>query len=314
MDRIATNSTYNSLLINLMQAEIAQTTAGSQLSSTEKATDLKGYGTGAEALTAMQATSTQVAGFLSNAQTVSAKLATQDSALNEVASSAGDVIQNITQALATGNGTGLMQSLQNAFSSAIEGLNTTFNGEYLFAGGQVHTPPTSAATLSDLTSAPSIASLFHNDQRQISTQIDANTTISTGFLGDQVGTPLFTALQTIEAYDQGPNGPFNGPLTTAQQTFLTQQLAGLKTVQSNLNVVVGQNGLAQNEVTNAQNDLGQRQTMLQGLIGNQTQADLAKASTDLQQAQLAIAASGKVFQALNQSSLLNTLQSSPQIA
>jgi len=312
MDRIATNSAYNQVLINLMQAEIAQTNAGNQLASTEKATNLEGYGTGAEALTAMQATNTQVTGFLNNTQTVAAKLATQDSALNQVAGSAGDVIQSITQSLASGDGTGLMQALQNAFSTAIEGLNTTFNGEYLFAGGQVNTPPTSATQLSDLTAGP-ITSLFHNDQRQISTQIDANTTISTGFLADGVGTPLFTALQTIQAYVNA-NGSFNGTLTVAQTQFLTQQLAGLKTVQDNLNTVVGQNGLAQNEVTNAQSDLGQRQTMLQGLIGNQTQADLAQASTNLQQAQLSIQAAGKVFSSLNQASLLNTLQSSPGIA
>jgi flagellar hook-associated protein 3 FlgL len=312
MDRIATNSAYNQVLINLMQAEIAQTNAGNQLSSTEKATNLEGYGTGAEALTAMQATNTQVTGFLNNTQTVSAKLATQDSALNEVAGSAGDVIQAITQSLASGDGTGLMQALQNAFSTAIEGLNTTFNGEYLFGGGQVNTPPTSATQLSDLTAGP-ITGLFHNDSRQISTQIDANTTIQTGFLADGVGSPLFTALQTIQAY-VNTNGTFNGTLTTAQAQFLTQQLSGLKTVQDNLNTVVGQNGLAQNEVTNAQNDLGQRSTMLQGLIGNQTQADLAQASTNLQQAQLSIQAAGKVFDSLNQASLLNTLQSSPGIA
>jgi flagellar hook-associated protein 3 FlgL len=312
MDRIATNSAYNQVLINLMQAEIAQTNAGNQLASTEKATNLEGYGTGAEALTAMQATNTQVTGFLNNTQSVSAKLATQDSALNQVAGSAGDVIQGITQSLASGDGTGLMQALQNAFSTAIEGLNTTFNGEYLFAGGQVNTPPTSATQLSDLTPGP-ITSLFHNDTRQISTQIDANTTISTGFLADQVASPLFTALQTIQAYVNA-NGTFNGTLTVAQTQFLTAQLSGLKTVQDNLNTVVGQNGLAQNEVTNAQNDLGQRQTMLQGLIGNQTQADLAQASTNLQQAQLSIQAAGKVFDSLNQASLLNTLQSSPTIA
>jgi flagellar hook-associated protein 3 FlgL len=201
-----------------------------------------------------------------------------------------------------------MQGLQDAFGSAVEGLNTTFNGEYLFAGGQVNTPPTSAATLSDLTSAPSIPSLFHNDQRQISTQLDSNTTANTGFLADQVGTPLFQALQTIQAYVQA-NGPFTGTLTSAQQAFLTQQLTGLKTVQTNLNTVVGQNGQVQNEVTTAQNDLTQRQSMLQGLIGTATQADVAKASADLQQAQLSIAAAGKVFQTLNASSLLNTLSS-----
>ena len=80
------------------------------------------------------------------------------------------------------------------------------------------------------------------------------------------------------------------------------------------NNVVAQNGQAQNEVTNTQGALTQRQTMLQGLVGNITTADLAQASTNLQQAQLSIQAAGQVFQALNNSSLLNILQPTPAIA
>jgi flagellar hook-associated protein 3 FlgL len=307
MDRISTSNAYGSVLANLMAAEVAQTTAGNQLSSSEKATDLKGYASGAETLAAMQAANTQVGGYLSETQTVSAKLSVQDTALNEVAGAAGSAIQAITQTLASGNGTTLMQALQDSFSSAVEGLNSTFNGEYLFSGGQVTTQPVSATNLSDLTSAPSIASLFHNDQRQISSQINQNTTINSGFKADQVGTPLFQAFQAIEAYAQGPNGPFSGTLTTAQKTFLTAQLASFNTVQSNLNNTVAQNGLMQNEVTGAQADLGQRQSMLTGLISDATSADVAKATTDLQQAQLSIQAAGQVFQSLKATSLLNTL-------
>ena len=47
--------------------------------------------------------------------------------------------------------------------------------------------------------------------------------------------------------------------------------------------------------------------MVQGLIGDQTQADVAQAATNLQQAQLSIQAAGQVFQALNAASLLNSL-------
>ena len=122
MDRIATNSAYNSVLNNLMAAEIAQNTAGNQISSTEKASDLKGYGTGAETLTALQATTTQVTGYLTNTQNVSAKLSTQDDALNEVAGGAGSALQAVTQAIASGNGTTLMSSLQDALSSAVTTL------------------------------------------------------------------------------------------------------------------------------------------------------------------------------------------------
>jgi len=313
MDRISTASAYNQVLNNLLTAEVTQSTAGAQLSSNEKASDLQGYGTQAESLTALQATGTQVTGYLNNTQTIAAKLATQNTALGEVAGAATSAVQSITQAIASENGTTLMSQLQDALGSAIDGLNTTYNGEYLFAGGQVNTQPVSATSLGSLTSAPSISSLFNNDQRGTTVQLDQNTTISTGFLADQVGTPLFTALQNIEAYVQA-NGPFNGTLTSAQTTFLSAQISGLDTVQTNLNNVVAQNGQAQNEVTNAQTDLTSRQTMLQNLIGDITSANVAQATTNLQQAQLSIQAAGQVFQALNASSLLGSLTAVPALA
>ncbi|HEY1752192.1 MAG TPA: flagellin [Caulobacteraceae bacterium] len=314
MDRISTSSAYNAMLTNLMNAEIAQTNAGNQLTSSEKSTNLKGYGTGAETLTALQATNTQVGGYLTNTQNLGAKLATQDTALNEVAGAATSAIQSITQSIASGNGTSLMTQLQDAFNAASEGLNSTYNGEYLFGGGQVNTQPVSATSISDLTSAPSISSLFHNDQRGTTAQLDQNTSISTGFVADQVGTPLFQALQAIQAYAQGPNGPFSGTLTSQQAGFLSSQISNLDSVQTALNNVVAQNGQAQTEVTNAQASLTSRQTMLQGLIGNVTDADIAKATTNLQQAQLSIQAAGQVFQALNNSSLLNSLGAVPSVS
>jgi flagellar hook-associated protein 3 FlgL len=313
MDRISTASAYSQALQNLMQSELAQTKAGQQLSTNETATDLAGYGTGAETLTAMQATQTQVTGYLNNATTIAAKLSTQDSALNEVAGSATSAVQAITQSIASGDGTSLMQQLQDAYSNAVEGMNSTYNGEYLFSGGQVNTPPVNSSTLASLTSAPSISSLFTNDQRTQSAQLDQNTTISTGFLASSVGTPLFTALQAIVAYNQGPNGPFTGTLTQAQSQFLSSQIDGLNTVQTGLNNVVAQNGLAQDEVTNTQSALSSRQTMMQQLIGNVTDANLAQATTNLQQAQLAIQAAGQVFQSLNATSLLSSLSAVPSL-
>jgi flagellar hook-associated protein 3 FlgL len=314
IDRVSTAGAYNAVLANLMQAEVSETNAGNQLSTTEQASDLQGYGGNAEALMALQGTTTQVTGFLNNSQTVSAQLATQNTALTEVASAATSASQAITGALAENSGTSLMSSLQDALSSAVDGLNTTFNGQFLFAGGQVNTQPVSASSLSDLTAAPSIGGLFNNDQRVATTQLDANTSISTGFLASDVGTPLLTALQSIEAFNQGPNGPLTGTLTSVQATFLTSQIANLSTVQTNLNDVVAQNGQAQSEVTNVQSSLTSQQTMLQGLVGNITDANLAQASTNLQQAQLSIEAAGQVFQALNASSLLNSLSATPALA
>jgi len=48
MDRVATSTAYGAVLLNLMQTEARQNQIGQQLSTGQVATDLKGYGTGAE--------------------------------------------------------------------------------------------------------------------------------------------------------------------------------------------------------------------------------------------------------------------------
>ncbi|MFI4934495.1 MAG: flagellin [Caulobacterales bacterium] len=307
MDRVATSTAYGTMLANLMASEVRQTIAGDQLSSTKVANDLKGFGANSETLVALQTTNNQVSGYLAQTQQIASKLSIQDQALNQVASAAQSASLSISNAIATGNGDLLMASLQNQFQSAVQGLNTTFNGEYIFSGGQVTTQPVSSTQLSDLT-AGTIPGQFHNDQQQLTSNLDGSTTINSGFLADQVGTPLFTAFQSVEAYVQA-NGPFTGQLTPAQTAFLSGVVTSFNAADTQLNDTTGQNGQMQAQVTTAQSALTQRQTMLGGLISNITDVNLAQASTDLQQAQLSVQAAGQVFNSLKAASLLNTLTS-----
>jgi len=255
----------------------------------------------------MQAANTQVSAYYDQTKVVGEKLSVQDQAMQQIAGAGTSARQAIANVVAAGDGSTLMQSLEAAFKTAIAGINTTYDGQYLFSGGESDTPPTSAKSLSDLTSAPSIQSLFQNGQFVTSTQLDSSTSVDTGMLADKIATPLFTALQNIQAYANGPNGPFSGPLTAEQTAFLQSQLAPFDTVNQGLTEAAAQNGVTQKQVDDAQTNLGQQQTMLAGLLGDTTNADLAKASTDLQQAQLALQASGQVLLALRSSSLLNIL-------
>ncbi|MBS0409595.1 MAG: flagellin [Proteobacteria bacterium] len=309
MTRIATANAYSAVLDNLMAAQQRQIDAGSQVSSQKKATDLKGYAASAETLAALQSVQSSVTGYLDQSDVLSNKLSTQDLALNQMADSANGASQAIKDALASGSGDTVMQALQGFFQNAVGALNTKFDGRYVFAGGQVNTQPVTATSLSNLTSAPSIASLFKNDQYVTTNQLDESTTIQSGFLADKLGTNLFNAFKAIEAYDQGPNGPFTGQLTQAQTTFLQSQIASFDTEGTNLTNVAGQNGLMQNQVDSANKDLTSRQTMLTQLVGKITDVDVAKAASDLQQAQFSVQAAAQVFASLKSSSLLNLLPS-----
>ncbi|HEY5409720.1 MAG TPA: flagellin, partial [Caulobacteraceae bacterium] len=84
MDRVTTFSAYNSVTSSLLNAESRQNQADIQVSSGKVASDLKGFGANAEALTAAQALQTRVTGYVQTATKVSSQLDAQDTALTEV--------------------------------------------------------------------------------------------------------------------------------------------------------------------------------------------------------------------------------------
>ena len=309
MDRVTTFSAYNSVITNLLAAENRQNQADIQVSSGKVASDLKGFGSNAEALTAAQALKTRVDGYVQTATNVSSQLSAQDSALSEVSNAGQSARQAIAQAIAGGSANGLMASIQSAFSQSIDGLNAQYNGAYLFSGGRVTTPPVNAQNLTDLTSPPA-GGIFQNDQLAATTKLNESTTLNTGMLASNIATPLFNAFQALETLNQGPNGPLSGPLTAAQTTALTGLLQTFDAANQGMIQTVAQNGLIQNQVDAMQSVQTQRQTDLATTIGDMADVDMGQASAQLSQAQTALQASARVFLSLQNTSLLNFLGSS----
>ncbi|HEX2817865.1 MAG TPA: flagellin [Phenylobacterium sp.] len=307
MDRISTAGSYSAILANLMAAEGRQNNAENRVSTQKNGTDLKAYANQAETLTAMKSVDARITQYQAGNTQIAAKLSTQDQALSTVADSATAVRQAIADALASGDAGVLMQQVGNQFSTAVNGLNAQFDGKYLFAGGKITTAPVSATQLSDLTTGPPIASFFQNDSLQVKAKLDDSTTVNTGQLASNLATPMMNAFQAIQAFDQGAGGPLNGPLTAAQQAFLTTQLTNWAGVATNLTTQTAQNGLVQKQVDDVATNLVTQQNTLTSMIGGITDADMAKAATDLANAQLSVQATAKVLQALQSDSLLTLL-------
>lgn len=312
MDRVTTYNNYAHATANLMAAEVQQNQVTQEVSTGKVANSLEGFGMNAEALTAAQSLLTQVSGYVQNAATVTNQLSAQNVALTQVAGAGTNAQQAIAQALASGSAEGLMQSLQSYFGQAVDGLNTQYNGQYLFSGSKVTTPPVAAQQLSDLTSPPPTG-VFQNDQQPTNTRLDESTSIQTGMLASNVGGNLFNAFQAIEAYDQGPNGPLTGTLTAAQSSFLTGVLQSFQQANQGLTDTQAQNGLVQNQVSDAQSTQQQRQTALTNIVGSMADADMAKAAQQLSEAQTAVQASAKIFASLQNDSLLNFLSGTSAI-
>jgi flagellar hook-associated protein 3 FlgL len=307
MSRVATANNYSSVLANLMQAQVRQHEANTQVSSQKNAYDLKGYAKQAETLLATRSIQTKVDGYLEQGDALTSKLQAQELALTQAADAAQGSRQAIAEAIATGRGEGLMSEISSWFSSAADSLNAKFGGRYLFSGGQVDTAATTATQITDLTAAPTVASVFQNDGIKPVNQLDESTTIETGFLASDVGTSLFTAFRQVQAYVEA-NGDFTGQLTPAQETFLQGMLDDFESARSTVTDVAARNGLIQNRVDKTMANQEERKTMLEGMVGKITDADMPLAITKLEQAQVAVQASAQVFNMLSQSSLLTLLR------
>jgi flagellar hook-associated protein 3 FlgL len=306
MQPISTSANWNNALLYLDQAESAQNTDELQVSSGEVSQTLGGYGETAQSITSMEATQTQLQGFISSGNAVTNNLTAQATALTQVANGGSGALSAVDQAISSGSGQGLMQTLQTEYQQVVGGLNSQNNGVYIFGGGSTQAP-VSATTLTSLSALASPSAAFQNGQFVSSAQIDQTTTIQTGMLASDVGTSLLTVFQNIAAYDAGPNGPLSGTLTTAQTDFLESQVTALTNANTTVTDYQAQNGEAQKTVTNTITDQQNQATTLQNLIGDSTDVNMATALSNLSQAQTAVSASAQVLASLQSDSLLKYL-------
>lgn len=308
MTRVSTVQNYNIMTANLMKAQIRQNEVGGQVSSQKVASDLKGYAKNAEMLTAMRGTQTRINGLVEQNKLVNNRLEMQDTGIGKVADSTKAAREAVANSLAAGNATTLMQELQAAFGNIVQGLNTKSNGLYVFSGAKTDTATTSATKMSDLTTAPDVSDLFHNDDYIATNRVDEQTSAKTGVLGDEIGTKTFEVFKEIQAYVDA-NGPFTGNLDDTQVDFLKGLLSDFDGAYKDIVDIQGKNGVTQKRFESATTDLSNQADTLTIMVGGITDVDMADAVTRLQAAQLAVQASAQVFSSLQQSSLLNVLRS-----
>lgn len=305
--RVATYGNYQSALLDLMAAQTRGAEAQQRVSTQKNATDMTGFGRQSEVLTALKGSQSRLQGFIDASKAVTARLETQDLAMNQVNDGIGYVREAIANALATDSLDSLMQELEGAFQAIRGGLNMRHQGDYLFAGASSSTLPVAADTLGDMAAAPAVADLFANDTLKTASRVAEGTTMQTGFLADELGTEVMTILRDIQAFHTGPDGPLAGKATDAQKAFLTTQLTRIQDAGGAMVDKIARNGSMANQVENLTDNQQAQIDSLQGLVSDRTDADMARAITDLELSQIAIQASAQVVSQLRQVSLLNFL-------
>ncbi len=328
MTRVSTMGNYQSALLDLMKAQGRQQLAQDRLDSEKIATDSKGYGRASQNITALKATQSRLAGFVASGEAVEARLASQDIALTRVGDGGTGAREAIANAIAAGRLEGLMGELQGHFQTMQSGLNFSHQGQFLLGGGLGDTPPATADSLAALAAAPDVASVFGNDRQAQKSRIGEATTLTTGFLADDVGAALTEVFRNIQRYQNGDPVTVDGvtytpavvpPRTTAAgnidgspsdevTAFLTKQMQLLDKANVAVTGATARNGLMQNQVKDALDGHQAQQTSLTKMLDTKTGYDPAQAITDLQLADVAIQASAQVIVSLKSTSLLDLLR------
>ncbi len=308
MTRVATFGNYQSALLDLMSAQARAAEAQERVATQKNATDLTGFGRQSETLTALKGSQSRIQGFIDTSAAVSARLTTQDLALGQVKDAITGVRDAVGSAISTDSGALLMLELDGHFQSARGGLNMRHHGGYLFAGNSTATTPVAATSLAELAAAPDVASLFSNDTLKTASRVAEGTTLETGFLADELGTDILGILRDIQTFHATPgSGPLAGKLTAPQKAFLSTQLARLEQAGTAVVDKMARTGSLAKQVESITDGHEAQKAALDELVAGRTDADMAKAITDLQLSQVAIQASAQVISQLRQVSLLNYL-------
>ena len=307
MIRVATFGNYQAALLDLMNAQLRGAEAQERVSTQKIATDLNGFGRQSETLTARKGARSRIQGFIDTAEAVTARLTTQDLALTRVGDGVAGIRQAVANVLATDYAGSLMQELEGHFQAIRGGLNMRHHGNHLFSGAKVNTPPVTVGSLAELQAAPDVASIFANDDLRTVSRVAEGTELRTGFLAEDVGTDVMEILREIQNFHTGADGPLDGRLTQPQKEFLEGLLGRLDAAATAVVEKTAQTGLMHNQVEDLTKAHESQLLSLDELVSKRTDADMAKAVTDLQLSQIAIQASAQVIGQLRQVSLLNYL-------
>lgn len=321
MTRVASFGNYQSALLNLMSAQSRAEQAQQRIDSGTIATDMSGYGRGAEQLTSLTSTQARLEGFIGAGESAAARLSAQDLAMTRIYDAGTAAREAIANGIAAGNITNMMTELGLQYQTVQSGLNAEHQGAYLFGGGRGDAAPATAKTMADLAAAPSTASTFANDDLKQKSRIDENTMVETGFLASEIGGPLTEVFRNMQAYQNGsaviiggvtytPAGPgtLTGQPGAGVVAFLTAQMGEFGKANEGLTNQTAKNGLVQNQVEAALDAHESQKLALDKLMTDKAGYDPAQAITDLQAAQVAIEASAQVINSLRNTSLLDLLR------
>jgi flagellar hook-associated protein 3 FlgL len=307
MTRISSAMIPMASLADLSRAQQQLVEAARQSSAQTKATDLKGYGREAQTLVSAERLVARTQGFLITGRELQTRMQIQDVALGRAADIVAKLKEDLFQNVGLESGEGVRSQLEEAFAVIKDTMNTNLGGRYLFGGVLNDRPPITAVSLNALAADPLATSLPPGADPQLM-RVEEGRTVEAGLVAEDVISLALGSIKRLAELDNGPSGPFDGPLTVAQKDAITAELGALSDAFDQLLSSQAENGRLLKEVDAASDRQTSQLDALNGAIGEIVNVDLAEVAVRLNQAQFAYEASAGVFNVLRNMSLLNALQ------
>lgn len=288
---------YQTLVQGIGQLQQNENNDLEQMSSGKRINNLSDDPAAVAQLILNEGQTSDVDQYLANVTTVQNGMQVADSALNSVTTA---LSQAISLGIEGANGT-MNASNEQAIATQVSGIqqqilalaNTTYDGNYLFAGTAVTTQP-----FTEDSSSPSGVTYNGNGSTN-SVQIGDGEYVPTNLSGSQVFTPsgsdVFAALQgLVTALQSG--GDVASATSQLQQVF------------SRVNTQSTFYGATLSRLQNTQNYLTQEQLGLSSAQDNIESADMATVISNYTQTETALDASYQAAGQLSQMSLLDYLK------
>lgn len=307
IDRVATNSSSQYMLSQIMRANNALDLSQAQVASGKVSTDYAGIGDKTAALEAARSAADRAKAYQSSTQLALTQTDLQDTQLTNLAGLASQLQKALMSAAGNSDGTNLIETAKTIFNQASSILNATdANGNYLYGGQKSDTPPFTCPDIASLNTPPA-GGYFVNGNIAKTVLVGDNQTQQIGVLASDIGSDLMSALNTLYQMDTPP-GSLSASLTSAQVDSLTSTaLPAAKQAAEKLNAATAANGNVYTSIKNAITGQTAVSNLYDGFVSDIEDVDMAQAITKLNSNQVALQAALQVTSRLGQLTLLNYL-------
>jgi len=291
--RITNDSNYRNLLDDIQRIAERMQAAQSQITSGKKLNRASDNPSGASDVLRIDTERAANAQYVDNAATAQSRLQIADSTLDGVQ----QVVDRIhSLGLLADSGTNFITSSPEEINSLRDQLlayaNTTYDGQFIFAGSNTDSPAYVKASDGTIT--------YAGDSQVMKLQIGNVTTLQTQIPGDQLFTAGVDIFQTV--------ADLSSAVASGDRSAIRTQVANLEQFLQIVSSGRTRLGGLMNEASATQNELKQSDLAQVAHLSRLQDADLAQAISEFSQSQTALQAATAVGARVSSTSILDYLK------